>query len=131
MGGFAMKTLRRYLLENWFWLLTNVGAAIPLAWLIWDYWMDNLSINPIQDLTQRTGKAAVLMLTLSLAVTPVNTLTGFKQVIRVRKALGLWAFSYVAIHFLIFLGLDYLFSLRDILKDGLPQKPYIVVGFSA
>lgn len=126
-----MTTLRTYVRENWLWLVANIGAAIPLLWLLWDQWQDNLSINPIDDYTDRTGSTAIILLLLSLAVTPVQTVTGWRKVSTVRKSLGLWAFTYAVLHFLVFVGLDYAFSLRFILLDGLPSKPYILVGLSA
>ena len=67
----------------------------------------------------------------SLAVTPVNTVTGWRAVVGLRKTLGLYAFGYATLHLLVFVGLDYGFSLKYILADGLPTKQYIVVGFLA
>jgi sulfoxide reductase heme-binding subunit YedZ len=126
-GASYTQTLRRH----WLWIVANVGAALPLLWLAWDTAMDNLTVNPIDDFTERTGGAAILLLLLCLAVTPVQTITGWRQVGTIRKSLGLWAFTYVALHLLVFVGLDYAFSLHYILLDGLPQKPYVVVGFLA
>jgi sulfoxide reductase heme-binding subunit YedZ len=126
-----MTAIRTYLRENWLWLAANIGAAIPLLWLIWDHFRDNLSINPIDDYTDRTGGTAILLLLLSLAVTPVQTVTGWRKLSTIRKSLGLWAFGYAVLHMLVFVGLDYGFSLEFILLDGLPSKPYILVGLSA
>lgn len=111
-------------------LLVHLAAWVPLAWLLWDWWAGNLSVNPIQDLTQRTGFYALSLLTLSLAATPLNTLLHFRQAIQVRRALGLYAFMYAVIHVLIFLGLDYGFNLA-FLQDVVLEKPYIWVGLSA
>lgn len=122
---------RTYLRRNRLWLAANVAALWPLLWLAWDWWFDNLSIDPLDDFTNRTGTAALLLLLASLAVTPVNTITGWRQVLTLRKTLGLYAFFYATLHLLVFVGLDYGFSLRFILLDGLPTKPYIVVGLAA
>ncbi len=121
-----MDTLKR----NWLRILTHVGAVIPLIWLVWDYWFDNLTVNPIQDITFRTGKPALILLVLSLACTPVNTLFGFKQVLPLRKPLGLYAFMYVSLHFLIFIGLDYGFD-GGLLYEAIFEKRYALVGFAA
>jgi len=126
-----MNGVRNYVRDNWLWLVANIGAAVPLLWLIWDQLQDNLSINPIDDYTDRTGDAAILMLLLSLAVTPVQTVTGWRKISTVRKSLGLWAFFYATLHLLVFVALDYGFSWKYILLDGLPTKPYIVVGLAA
>lgn len=126
-----MDALRAFLRRHWLWLAANLAALLPLLWLAWDTWQGNLTINPIDDFTDRTGSAAIRLLLASLAVTPVQTVTGWRKVGVIRKSLGLWAFAYVALHFLVFVGLDYGFSLRFILEDGLPTKPYVVVGFAA
>ena len=72
-----------------------------------DYFLGNLSVNPIQDIEQRTGRAAVTLLVLSLMCTPFNTLFGWKELLKRRRALGLYTFMYASIHVLIFLYLDY------------------------
>lgn len=117
--------------KNWFWLAVNVAAAIPLLLLAWDVWRGELGVNPITTITNRTGKTALILLTLSLACTPANIITGWRKPLAVRKALGLWAFAYASLHLLNFVGLDYGFDVRMILADGLPTKPYILVGLAA
>ena len=113
-----------------FQLLVHLAALLPLAILIWDATQGNLSVNPIQDITFRTGKTALVLLVLSLAATPVNTIFGFRQAIKVRRALGLYAFLYAGIHFLIFIGLDYGFNLRLVWFE-LVEKRYVLVGTAA
>lgn len=108
----------------------HIGSWIPLALIVVDYFRDNLTANPIQDVTFRTGKTALVLLVLSLVVTPANTLLGFKPALKVRRALGLYAFMYVALHFLIFIGLDYGFD-WGFLKEDILNKRYALVGFAA
>lgn len=110
--------------------LVHLGSLFPLAWMVYDIIAGNLTINPIQDLTFRTGKAALVLLVLSLAATPVNTVFGFKPALKVRRALGLYGFMYVVIHFFIFIGLDYGFNL-NLLKGAIFEKRFALVGFAA
>ena len=121
-----MKTVK----TNWLKIVTHVGSLIPLALLLWAFWTDQLTVNPIQDITFRTGKAALVLLVLSLAVTPVNIIFGFRQVIPLRKLLGLYAYLYVGLHFLIFVGLDYGLDLQ-LLYEAVFEKRYALVGFAA
>ena len=113
-----------------FQLAVHVAALAPLAVLIAAALTDNLTVNPIQAATLRTGKTAMILLVLSLACTPANTVFGFTQAIRVRRALGLYAFLYAAVHFSIFLGVDYGFDLGLIWLE-LAEKRYILVGAAA
>ena len=113
-----------------FQLAVHIGALLPLALLVFDWTQDNLTFNPIQALELRTGKYALVLLILSLACTPLNTVFGFRQAIKVRRPLGLYAFFYAGIHFLIFIGLDYQFDLL-LLQEAIFEKRYALVGFLA
>lgn len=125
-----MKTVQAYLRKHWFWLLATIGGAIPLALLAWGLWQGSW-IEPIAETTSRTGSAAILLLVLSLACTPVNTLLGWRFVLPARKPLGLYAFLYASLHLLNFIGIDYGFNLRTFLNDALLQKRFMIVGFAA
>ena len=120
-----------YLRKNWVWVLGNLGAAIPLLLLIFNAATGNLGFSPIDAVTDSTGSAALIILILSLAVTPVNIVTGWRPVLKLRKSLGLWAFGYAVLHFSTYIGLDYGLDLRLILEDSLLQKRYVFVGFTA
>ena len=122
--------LAQTLRKNWLRFLVHAGALLPLAVLLWDYWQGGLSVNPIQDVTLRTGKYALVLLVLSLACTPINLVFGYKPVLRVRRALGLYAFMYVALHLLIFVGLDYGFD-PALIREAILEKRYALVGFTA
>lgn len=120
----------RKLKGHWLQILTHVAALLPLALLLWDYWRGRFVIDPVQEITTRTGKTALILLIMSLACTPINIMFGFKQVMRVRRALGLYAFMYASLHFLTFVGLDYGFDFDLIAQDILDQR-YVLVGFAA
>ena len=122
--------MRRGLDRRGLWTAANVAALLPLLWTAWDMGRGNL-IDPVDSFTARTGQAAIILLLLSLAVTPAVTLTDVRALVPLRKRSGLWAFAYAALHLLVFVGLDYAFSLELILKDGLQRKPYILVGAAA
>jgi sulfoxide reductase heme-binding subunit YedZ len=112
-----------------FQIAVHVGAWLPLVYLAWAYATNNLTFNPVQAATQRTGFIALVLLALSLACTPANTLFKFKPALKVRRALGLYAFLYAAIHVFLFAGVDYQFNFGFILADT-ASKPYIWVGLT-
>ena len=116
--------------SNWFRILIHIGALAPLAWILWHYWQGLFVVDPIREMTTLTGKTALILLMLSLAATPINTVFGWKQVLRVRRALGLYAFTYAGLHFLVYVGLDYRLDLGLILQAIFDQR-YVLVGFGA
>jgi methionine sulfoxide reductase heme-binding subunit len=117
-----------YLRHHWFWWAVNVAAAMPLLLMGWDYSQGTLGVDIVNSINNRTGRTSIILLMLSLACTPLNTLFGFRQALTVRKSLGLWAFAYAVLHLLNFLALDYAFDLNFILQDAALEKPYIIAG---
>jgi len=114
--------------QNRIWLtLTHLGSLAPLALLLWDGSVGNLSANPIQDATLRSGRTAIILLILTLACSPFHTFTGFRPAIIMRKRLGLYAFLYACIHFIIYSVLDYGLDFK-LLLVSLAEKPYIMAG---
>ncbi|MEK7809293.1 MAG: protein-methionine-sulfoxide reductase heme-binding subunit MsrQ [Chloroflexota bacterium] len=112
-----------------FQILVHLASLSQFALLVFDFFTDNLTVNPIQYVTQKTGKAALTLLCLSLACTPAVTL-GFKSAAKVRRPLGVYACLYASFHFLTFVGLDYGFDL-GLIYEAIFKKPYALVGFSA
>ena len=76
--------------------ITHLGAWVPLAVLIGEYFTNNLGIDPVREILFHTGTTALVLLVLSLAVTPVTIIFGWKQVIPLRRPLGLYAFMYAS-----------------------------------
>ena len=105
-------------------------CLIPLGQLGYGYYSDDLTANPIEYITRFTGSWALIILLASLAVTPLRRLTGWYELIKLRRLLGLFAFCYAALHFSTYMVLDLFFDFAAIAKDVL-KRPYITVGFSA
>ena len=115
--------------RNYIQILVHIGAWIPLALGLWDFWNVNLGPDPIREVTLRTGKTALTLLMLSLACTPINTLFKFKPVLKLRRPLGVYSFMYASIHFSIFIGVDYFFNWEQIV-EALFEKRYAIVGLT-
>jgi sulfoxide reductase heme-binding subunit YedZ len=113
---------------RWLQILVHVVALLPLAVLVWQYWQGLFLVDPVREITTRTGKTALILLVLSLAVTPIYTVSGFKSVLHVRRALGLYSFLYVSLHFLTFIGLDYQFDL-GLLRGAIFDQRFVLAGF--
>ena len=115
---------------NYLKIAVNLAALAPLLWLVWAYATNNLTVNPVQAATQRSGKFAIILLVSTLAVTPLYTLTGIRQLNTIRRTLGLYAFFYASLHFLTFIGLDYRFDWGLVIPE-IFAKRYTVVGLTA
>jgi sulfoxide reductase heme-binding subunit YedZ len=105
----------------------HIYAWSALVYILFDALTGNLSANPIQELEQRTGRHAITLLVLCIACTPLNTLFKWSELLKRRRALGLYAFMYATIHIIIFFNLDYGLAWSLILQT-IFEKPYIVVG---
>jgi methionine sulfoxide reductase heme-binding subunit len=121
-----MKKPRFTLLQ----ILVHLGGWAPLALIVYNFFTNNLTANPIQAIEQRTGIQALTLLLFSLACTPLASILGWKELIQRRKALGNYGFMYAALHVTIFIGLDYGFNLNAILRD-VGTKWYILIGLTA
>ncbi len=108
----------------------HVGALIPLVLILWNVYSGSIGVDPIREMTLRTGKAAITLLLLSLAVTPLNIWFGMNQFFTLRRILGVYAFLYVVIHLGIFVGLDYGLN-PALIYTAIFEKPYALVGFAA
>lgn len=116
----------------WRWLLaaTHLAALTPLVLLILAWAGGRLGANPIREITLRTGRYALALLVLSLACTPARSLTGLVAFQRLRKPLGLYAFLYVLLHLLTYLGLDFGFNLAFLWPE-ITRQPFVQVGLLA
>jgi methionine sulfoxide reductase heme-binding subunit len=112
----------------WLKPLVFLLCLIPAVQLAYGAYIGDLGVNPIEFITRFTGSWALIILIASLAVTPLRRLTGWNDLIKFRRMIGLFAFFYASLHFATYLGLDLFFDFRAIGKDII-KRPYITVGF--
>ena len=105
-------------------------ALTPALWLLFRALTGRLGVNPIEDLTLTTGIWTLRFLLVTLAITPLRRATGWNEIIRYRRMLGLFAFFYASIHLSIYLFLDQGLALGFILKD-IAKRRYITAGMVA
>jgi sulfoxide reductase heme-binding subunit YedZ len=108
-------------------IATHIAGWLPLIILMIAWSTGNLTFNPVQAATIRTGRTAIIFLVLSLAITPINTVFAWRQLIPLRRWLGLYSFLYASVHVSIFTGVDYGFDLA-LLQEAILEKPYALVG---
>ncbi len=103
-------------------------CLVPALVLVWDSVTGGLSVNPIEDITHRTGDWSLRLLLVTLAVTPFRWLSGWNEVIRYRRMLGLFTFWYASLHFSTYIVFDHFFDIRSIADDVIERK-YVTAGF--
>ena len=84
----------------------HILLLLPAASLVWGAFSNGLGVNPVETLTHSTGEWGLRILLLALAVTPLARITKSGWVLQVRRLVGLYAFFYGLIHFLIYLVFD-------------------------
>jgi sulfoxide reductase heme-binding subunit YedZ len=103
-------------------------ALVPFGELIWRILHNQLGANPVEFLQHATGDWTLRFLVFTLCITPFRKLFKLPDLIRFRRMLGLFAFFYVCLHFLTYLGPDQSFNLAAMWKD-VAKRPFITVGF--
>jgi sulfoxide reductase heme-binding subunit YedZ len=117
-------------MRSWIKPALFIVCLIPLAQLAYGFYTDDLTANPIEYITRFTGSWALIILITSLAVTPSRKIFGWNALIRYRRMLGLFAFFYAVLHFLIYMVLDHFFDFQAIAKD-IYKRPYVTAGFTS
>jgi len=90
----------------------------------------SLGANPVEALIHRCGLWGLNFLLITLSVTPLRVVTGQHWLARLRRMFGLFAFFYIVLHFLLYVGLDQRFALGVIIED-IAKRPFITLGFTA
>lgn len=107
-----------------------LGCLGPLAWLVAGILRGDLGADPVKTLTHTTGLSALVMLLITLAVSPVREFTGLDALVRLRRPFGLFAFFYALLHLMIYALFDHRLSVPDIVAD-IVEHPWVLVGFAA
>lgn len=106
-----------------------LAALLPLALLVLDALRGNLGANPIEKITHQTGLWTLILLLVTLAITPLRRITGINWVIQYRRMLGLFAFFYGCLHLTTYVWLDQFFDFHAMLHD-VYKRPFITAGFT-
>lgn len=110
------------------WLVYAVGF-IPAAATFTLGVMDQLGADPLNTLERDLGEWALRFLIAGLCVTPLRQLAGI-NLLRYRRAFGLLAFYYAALHLTTYLVLDQGLAWAAIGADII-KRPYITIGMAA
>lgn len=107
-----------------------VLCLLPLIYLVWGAFTDNLGANPAEHLIRSLGDWTLRALCLTLAITPLRTLTKQPALARFRRMLGVFTFFYASLHLMSYAWLDMGLIVPDIASD-IAKRPFILMGFTA
>lgn len=105
-----------------------IGASLWAGWLFWLGLTGGLGVEPVNALERAYGDAAIKLLILGLAVTPLRNWTGI-NLLRLRRAIGLACFGFVLAHLAVWALLD-VQSVARLWEDVL-KRPYVTVGMGS
>jgi methionine sulfoxide reductase heme-binding subunit len=120
--------MRAILTSKWTKVIVFLVCLVPLGGLVWRGFTNGLGANPVEFIQLTTGRWTLRFLVFTLSITPFRKVLNLPDLIRFRRMLGLFAFSYLCIHFLTYLVLDQSLDFRAIAKD-VTKRPFITVGF--
>ena len=104
-----------------------ITCLLPLAWLIYALFSHQLGANPIEVVTRSLGEWGLMLLMVTLTMTPLRDATGQTWPILVRRMLGLFCFFYILLHLNSYLWLDQFFDWQEIGLDII-KRPFITFG---
>jgi sulfoxide reductase heme-binding subunit YedZ len=107
-----------------------VAAVLPFAYLAYRLGTGGVEGDQVKFLQHVTGDTVLACLLLTLSVTPLRRRTGWNELIRMRRLIGLTAFWYAVLHFLSYLVFDQSLSVSDIAAD-IAKHPWVLLGFTA
>ena len=122
--------MSKILSSKWTKAVLFLLSLVPLAYLVWRAFQGKLTANPIEYITHFTGDWTIRFLMIVLAVTPLRNLFNRPQLTRFRRMMGLFAYFYGCVHFLVWSVLDKQLD-PHIMWEDILKRWYITVGMAA
>jgi sulfoxide reductase heme-binding subunit YedZ len=110
--------------------LVFILALVPLLILLERAVFGGLGANPVEAILRWLGTWTLVLLLVTLTITPLRRLTGWNWLVRLRRMLGLFSAFYATLHIVAFVWLDHWFELAAIVAD-IVKRPYLTLGFFA
>ena len=113
-------------------IAVHLACLLPVAWLVWEGYKNNLGPDPTRTVTYFTGRGILRLLAITLAISPLRKMFPKRLgwLIRFRRLFGLYAFFYACLHLLTYVWLYAGFSLMTMEAD-ISQRKFIVAGLAA
>jgi methionine sulfoxide reductase heme-binding subunit len=121
--------MKKFWLSRWTKVLLFSLCLIPFLNLLWRIYRNDLTANPIEFITHRTGDWTIRFLLITLAITPLRGILNQPQLIRFRRMPGLFAFFYGCLHFTTWTWLDKSFDMQEMWEDVVKRR-FITAGMT-
>lgn len=122
-----LRSVKRVTRHNVAKVIVFAVLLLPLVYLAYGLYAYALGANPVEAVEQGTGKWTLRFLIFTLMITPLRRATGWNELIKYRRMIGLFAFFYATVHLSIYFSLDVGFSLGGVVHDVI-KHPYITMG---
>lgn len=110
-------------------LTVFIGLFIPALWTAIAFAAGNLGARPLNEAIHQIGLWTVRFLFIALAITPLKTILHWQRLILVRRMLGVAAFTYICVHFSLYV-VDQAFDLAKVASE-IALRIYLTIGFVA
>ncbi len=110
-------------------VIIHLGALLPVSWTFYAAISGHIDGDPVDALLRITGIGALNLLVLSLLVSPLAKKLRQGLLIRVRRLIGIYAFTYALCHLITYI----LFELQlewQLIASEIIKRPYITAGFA-
>ena len=109
------------------------ASLLPAAYAVYALGSDILrgtrllGSNPIKEGEHFLGEWTLRFLVLTLMITPLRQLLKWNWLAKHRRTLGLFAFGYGVMHWLVYILLDIQLDMDEMVTDVI-KRPYILIG---
>ena len=114
----------------WLKVFLHFAAFLPFVWLFWAVSQGQLSADPVKDIQHFTGRMALKLLLATLLVAPLARYAKQPLLIRTRRLLGLWCFTWATIHLTSYSLLELGIQNLSLLGQEIVTRPYLLLGLA-
>ena len=115
---------------TWLKVFLHLAAFLPFVWLFWAVSQGQLSADPVKDIQHFTGRMALKLLLATLLVAPLARYAKQPLLIRTRRLLGLWCFTWATIHLTSYSLLELGIQNLSLLGHEIVTRPYLLLGLA-
>ena len=109
-------------------ILLYILLIIPSLYWFLKLYLGKMGVNPIEAIMRQLGEFSLILIVLTLSISPLSKIKIFKNFFLLRRQVGLFAFYYICLHLISYVVLDHFFNWEFILKD-IYKRPFITLGF--